>query len=251
VPSFEKSNRTLSFLGTDIPYTLTRSAERRSLVVKIEETGQVRVLAPARLAEAVIFRFLKQKAHWIRRKTIEVKDRQQYLSQRVFAAGQEFLFLGQKFRIEIEETAASRAKVTFDGNRWTVRLPETVSAEGQQHHIRSQMIRWYREQAKEILGGRVWHYGRIMAVQPQTIAIRTQRRIWGSCDYRQKSVRLNWQIVMAPLAVIDYVVVHELCHLTVPNHSRRFWQKVAQVMPDYQKRQKWLKDNALDLVLPR
>ena len=138
----------------------------------------------------------------------------------------------------------------FDGSQWLIRLPEVESGEPHRTHIRPKMIQWYQQQAKEIIGGRVWHYARIMNVQPQTIAIRNQRRIWGSCDYRKKSIRLNWQIVMTPLSVIDYVVVHELCHLAVPNHSPRFWRKVAQVIPDYLHRQKWLKDNAWELILP-
>ena len=111
------------------------------------------------------------------------------------------------------------------------------------------MIQWYRRQAEEILGSRLFHYARLIGVEPKKIAVRTQKRLWGNCDYRTRTIHLNWQIVLAPLEVMDYVVVHELCHLIVPNHSKRFWQRVEKTMPDFKKHKQWLKDHAVDMVV--
>lgn len=89
-----------------------------------------------------------------------------------------------------------------------------------------------------------------MGLAPQRITVKTQKRLWGSCNHHGRSINLNWMLVMTPLMVIDYVVVHELCHLLVPNHSRRFWKHVAQYFPDYQASEKWLKTHAPEMQLP-
>ena len=89
-----------------------------------------------------------------------------------------------------------------------------------------------------------------MKLEVGEVNVRTQRRIWGSCHPRTKKIFLNWQIIMAPIEVIDYVIVHELCHLLVANHSKRFWSKVARFKPDYKEQIRWLRSNAFDMVLP-
>ena len=116
--------------------------------------------------------------------------------------------------------------------------------------IKEKLIKWYRAQAEEIFGGRVFYFSRIMGLEPQKIAVKTQKRIWGSCGYHDKAISLNWQLVFAPMDVIDYVVVHELAHLDTPNHSRKFWKSVANILPDYKMRQNWLKNNRLSMKLP-
>jgi predicted metal-dependent hydrolase len=116
--------------------------------------------------------------------------------------------------------------------------------------IKRAMLAWYKQQAKEILGARLFSFSRRMRLEPRHVQIRTQKHIWGSCHHKRRSIHLNWQLVLTPFFVIDYVIVHELCHLIVPDHSRRFWQKVEEILPSYKADQKWLKDNALDLRLP-
>ncbi|MCK5254807.1 MAG: M48 family metallopeptidase, partial [Deltaproteobacteria bacterium] len=82
--------------------------------------------------------------------------------------------------------------------------------------------------------------------RPRIVKVKEQKRRWGSCTAKG-NLYFNWRCVMAPSAVIDYIVVHEMSHLAIPNHSKRFWQKVGSVLPDYKKRRKWLKDNGLRL----
>ncbi|MCK5215931.1 MAG: M48 family metallopeptidase, partial [Candidatus Omnitrophica bacterium] len=93
-------------------------------------------------------------------------------------------------------------------------------------------------------------YARLMGSWPRKIAVRTQKRIWGSCSKSQQRINLNWCLIMASLPVIDYVVVHELCHLGVANHSGRFWKKSEKIFPDHKIRKKWLRSRAGDMVMP-
>jgi predicted metal-dependent hydrolase len=116
--------------------------------------------------------------------------------------------------------------------------------------LRQELEVWYRSQALEILGGRVVYHSRRMKVPFHEVAVRTQKRLWGSCHIGSKKINLNWKLVMAPIEVIDYVVVHELSHLLVANHSKRFWKTVEGFMPGYKDHHAWLKKNSTRMVLP-
>jgi predicted metal-dependent hydrolase len=106
-----------------------------------------------------------------------------------------------------------------------------------------------RDDAARLINERVALYAEKLQLFPQKVAVRDQRRRWGSCSARTGAVNLNWRLVMAPLEVLDYVVVHELSHIKHPNHSPVFWAHVAQFVPDYKVRRKWLRENGGRLVL--
>lgn len=206
--------------------------------------------APLAAQERRIFDFLRSKEQWILRKVREAENARAVLEQKRFENGHSFLFLGRKYPLEIFPDGGQRVRCDFDGTKWTVRVPADWDQEKRHKGIRDQMALWYQAQAKEILGGRLFHFARVLGVEPKEIAIRTQKRVWGNCDYRRQRIHLNWLIILAPREVVDYVVVHELCHLLVPNHSRRFWKKVEQILPDFKSRRKWLKEHFLDMTLP-
>jgi hypothetical protein len=221
------------------------------MVITIEEAGDVLVYAPQFVQIQEIHKFIHEKSDWIQQRVRKAKDFTSRLKEKRFDHGQEFLFQGKKYALNVRENHfLKRSKINFDGIRWTVEVSSESSNGRRQQEIKRLLILWYQTQAKEIFGSRLFNYARIMQVEALDITVRSQKRIWGCCDHRKKRVSLNWHLVMSPLAVIDYVVVHELCHLFVPNHSRKFWNRVKQFMPDYRKREQWLKDHALDMKLP-
>ena len=108
--------------------------------------------------------------------------------------------------------------------------------------------RRYIETARSIFTQKAAYYARIMGVTYNRIAIREQKTRWGSCSSKG-TLSFNWRLMLAPPAILDYVVVHELCHLTHMDHSKAFWQAVASVYPDYAAARKWLKEHGRELVL--
>lgn len=104
----------------------------------------------------------------------------------------------------------------------------------------------YRQAAKEYIPRRVEHYLPMTGGRYERITIRAQKTRWGSCSARG-TLSFNWKLMLAPPDVLDYVVVHELCHLTYMNHSREFWEAVERVMPDYRTRRRWLKEHGSEL----
>lgn len=104
----------------------------------------------------------------------------------------------------------------------------------------------YRQAAKEYIPKRVRFYADILQVDYGKITIRDQKTRWGSCS-SSGNLNFNWRLILAPPKVLDYVVIHELCHRKEMNHSTRFWQYVESIMPDYKEQRKWLKDNGSSL----
>ena len=105
----------------------------------------------------------------------------------------------------------------------------------------------YIRKAKETITKRVSYFARLMGVSYRNITIREQKTRWGSCAANGK-LNFNWLLILAPPEVLDYVVVHELCHRREMNHSQAFWKEVEKILPDYRERQKWLKDNGWRLM---
>jgi hypothetical protein len=246
-----KTSCSLQTKEGEIPFVLSRSSGRRTLTVSVDDRAAVKVASPFAMNERDIYRFIHEKAPWIVAKIKETKRNRDIVEQKEFGDGHEFLFLGRKYPVKVNEADIKRSRILFDPTAgWSVSVPGGLTREQCRAQVKQKMLQWYLVQAKEILGGRIFHYSRLMAATPQKIAIRTQKRLWGCCDYRRQAIRLNWQIILSPMDVIDYVVVHELCHLKVPSHSKRFWNNVKKVMPDFQLQRRWLKTNHWDMVLP-
>jgi len=104
-----------------------------------------------------------------------------------------------------------------------------------------------RERARGIINARAAHWAALLDVKYNRIAIKGQRSLWGSCS-RKGNLNFNWRLAAAPPEALDYVVVHELCHLREMNHSRKFWAHVAAACPDYKTHRRWLRDNTAALM---
>ncbi len=233
-----------------ISYTLTRSARRRTIEISVSEQARVRIAAPRYALLRDIHDFIHQKSDWIVNKLREMNQYRESLPRRQYRDGCLFYFLGQSYPLRVCSGNVRRAKIHFDGTQWRVQLPLQITEKEQTVLVKQQLLKWYRQQAEEILGSRLFHYSRLTGLEPQKIAIRTHRRVWGNCHYQRKVIHLNWQLVFFPQPVIDYVIVHELSHLDVPNHSKKFWHKVGTVLPDYKYYRQWLKNHSRQMALP-
>lgn len=233
-----------------IDYSLTRSSRRRTMEISITDGLEVKVAVPRFVPQKEIQSFIKEKAEWIIRRLDEAYHVKKTIEQKQYSHGHEFLFLGKRYPLSVGPGDGRAAAIDFDGQCWNILLPVDLDPEDHGPAIKKALTGWYRAQAEEVMGGRIFHYARLMGLEPKKVAVRSQKRIWGSCHHSSGAINLNWQLIMTPLEVIDYVVVHELAHLEVPDHSRRFWKRVEKTLPDYKTRQKWLKERALDMVLP-
>ncbi len=208
-------------------YTLTR-ADRKTISIKIADDGSVLVTVPCRLSDQQIKQFVAKKAGWI------TKTRQRVLDAVARQAEFDPLRSGSLWLL---------------GNRYPIRQGEETAFDGVCFIVKSvsffdekpELISLYRRLAAELIRNRVEEYAPRVGVQPSGVKITSPKTRWGSCSGNDR-LCFNWKLVFAPLAAVDYVVVHELCHIRHHNHAPRFWAAVAEVLPDYKKREKILQE---------
>lgn len=230
------------FGNTTIEYEIRRS-ERRKKTVQITVDGNgVQVAAPCTTPDDDVQAIVRKRAPWILR---HMSRRTLQATPKRFVSGETLPYLGRNVRLVVDSAVVRSPEVRFDHWRFRVTVPSRLAGDERRAAIRRGVIGWYRARAEDRLRSRVayWcpHLGHR---EPPRVLIRDQRHRWGSCA-PDGTLRFNWRLVMAPPALIDYVVVHELAHLTVAGHSQRFWDLVGRVMPDYKGRRARLADAGL------
>jgi predicted metal-dependent hydrolase len=212
-------------------------SKRKTLALIVKPDGSLIVRAPLRASEKVIREFIEQHAEWIKKKQAEAlvslpPEPKQYV------AGETFLYLGNAYSLEIVK--GQKKPLLLEGS--------FKLAESAQSKAGLVFERWYRAQAKQILTERVHLYASQYGFQYKKIGITSARTRWGSCS-ADGSLNFSWRLILTPMEAVDYVVLHELVHTVFHNHSRRFWNKVEAIMPDYKERRKWLRKNGQPLML--
>lgn len=210
---------------------------RRSLALIVRPDGSLVVRAPLRTPDVIIRAFVESKADWVRKHQAAAAASPPRAA-RGFSEGQLLWFLGRQYPLRVDP--AARAALTFREafilSPRAMQQPEQV------------LTAWYRSQSQEVLAERVQFYAGQYGFTAQGIRITSAERRWGSCGAKN-SLNFAWRLIMAPLEVVDYVVVHELAHTREKNHGRGFWGIVKMVMPDYAEKRKWLNENGEKLRL--
>lgn len=230
----------VEFNGRLIEYTVVRSTRRKKTIeITLDPERGVLVRSPARTTRKDIAELVQKRAGWIlNHATEDVLDP----TPRRFADGETLLYLGEQIPIVASTAPDRRVSVSLEDGAFQIATPTGISEEDGAAAVKEVVERWYRREAARLLPDTVLRWqGKVSRKKPTQVLIRSQRRRWGSCS-SDGSIRLNWRIVMAEPALIDYVVVHELAHLAVMDHSPRYWQKVESAMPDYRLRRKRLNE---------
>ncbi|MFA7686081.1 MAG: SprT family zinc-dependent metalloprotease [Candidatus Gracilibacteria bacterium] len=210
-------------------YKLIRS-RRRTICLSITQEATLVVKAPLLTPMRYIEQFIVEKKNWINKKITEIKSRPK-AKIKEYENGEDFLYLGKSYQLRIAPT------------KIPVQLKDEliISTTVWPHH-KDALKKWYKSEALKIIGDRCKIYSEIMNCSPKSIKISHAMKRWGSCTASGK-LNFSWRLVMTPIEIIDYVIVHELSHLHHLNHSRRFWETVKNTIPDYKKREHWLKEN--------
>ncbi len=225
-------------------YTVIRRRRKRHLTLTVSADNTVSVSVPKRISEKEVRDFVLEKIDWVKQKiSHNQKTRKPYIKKK-FIQGEEFLFLGQTYILNIVQ--GSKGKACIDGSNLKASIPKRV--DNTKEYIQARIVDWYKTTSYKTLLERISMYEREIGVSINDLKIKTLKRSWAHCT-RKGAVTFSWNLVMAPLNIIDYVVVHELCHLIHLNHSKKFWSKVASIIPDYKECKKWLLVNENSLRL--
>ncbi|MFW5447259.1 MAG: M48 family metallopeptidase, partial [Methylophagaceae bacterium] len=185
--------------------------------------------------------FVKQKTNWIQKKLAQQAERN--VQEKQFVDNESFLFLGEQLTLRLYEEDSvpsikkSASEIKFYGRLNKISKPA----------IRGAIIDWYKKQADGYLTARTHWLSDVTSLHPNSITIKSYKARWGSCSIKSE-INFNWQLIQAPPEVIDYVITHELCHLSHHNHSPKFWALVEHYIPDFKLRRQWLKDNGYKLT---
>lgn len=220
----------IALAGGVVEYRIRASTRRRTLGLALHPDGTLTVSAPHTLPLKVIREFVASQRGWIDTRRRRLAARRGAPMR--FETGAALPLLGGELRLHIEP-GGGRGRCRRDGERLHVRVPDAGAAH-------AAVEAWYRRQAQAHFRARVAHFAPHIGRAPNAIQVRAQRTRWGSCSARGV-ISLNWRLLQLPAALLDYVVVHELCHLRVPNHSPRFWAEVARVLPDWRERRRALR----------
>lgn len=213
-----------------------RTNRSKSADVRVED-GAVSIVVPKGLDCDRISQILDDKRQWIKNKIYLHRDAMP-VSSKEYVSGESFAYLGRNYRLKVNRGHFKPVKLVQ--GRLVVSVPNGTE---QPHMIRNALVRWYKYHAEQKLQEKAKRYAAIIGVEPVSVGIKTFKSRWGSCSAKGK-IDFNWKIIMAPNRMVDYLVVHELCHLMHHDHSPRFWKEVERVVPDYQECREWLKVNA-------
>ncbi len=236
--------RKASAVPSDIDYTIARSARRRSVSIEVR-AGKVVLRAPMAVADSVLLTFLAQKADWVRRKIAEQQVSVNTVPTRSYEAGALVPFMDQELTLVIGMGSAAAVK-RVDNNLHV--LLSSRSSQSREQQIKRLVSRWYQQQALIVLTQKTQQLCQRMALACTQVTIKATRSKWGHCT-SAGAIQYNWQILLAPEAIVDYLVAHEVSHLRHHNHSAEFWALVASVCPDFKQQRRWLKQQSAHLAL--
>ena len=233
-----------------VAYRLLRSARRRTVVLTLHPERGLVVYAPLRLSQRSLEGILREKSRWILSKTEQMEQERRRRNPVECAPGNLLPWQGGWYPLAVESNGRQRELGLAGGVLWLglpPRILTRLEADGLRGPaLREEVVAGYRAAARAVLTERTAHYAPRLGVRPASIRIKGQQRRWGSASAKG-AVNFNWRLILAPPPVLDYVVVHELCHLLELNHSPRFWAQVAMQLPDYRARQVWLREHGPDL----
>lgn len=189
----------------------------KKLLINIDETGFITIKAPNNTSKEEIINAIKHHGKLIKEKLNEISRIKERPRIRSYDEQGRFLHLGKEYF-----------------------LHELIDIDGlSEEELKIKLKKFYISSCKKIVAERIKIYQGQLGVKPKTIEIEESKTKWGSCN-SDKKITFNYKLAMAPIEAIDYVIVHELCHLLHMNHDRSFWRRVGSILPDYKKRQELL-----------
>lgn len=220
----------------DINYEVIRRKRKSSSLI-VENDGTVKLIVPQDALNEDIEKIIESKRYWIYTKRSEFEALNYSRVDRKFVNGQGFLYLGVSYRLELVD----ELEVDIKLYRGKFYMKRSKASNGKEV-----FKSFYKEKGLSRIIERINIYKSMMGVEPQNIRIMELKNRWASCT-DEGNLNFNWKCIMAPLSIIDYIVVHELAHLIYKDHGTEFWNMVDKIISDYENRKNWLRDNGAGL----
>lgn len=227
--------------NTQLPYEVVRS-RRSTTDIIIERDGSLLIRAPEWVDDDQVANIVESKHYWIYKGLAEWRDLNATRLFREFKNGEGFLYLGRAYRLRL--VSDQEEPLQLKNGRFT--LNRALVEAGDLETAKAAFRDFYIAKGLERLDERMAYYAPKVGVSPTGLAVRELGHRWASCSPRGK-LAFHWKCMMAPQTIIDYIVVHELCHFHHPDHTDAFWNEVDKVLPDFRERKEWLRTHGAQL----
>lgn len=207
-------------------------SNRKSIALQVCNDTSLIIRAPFHATDAYIEKVILKHHQWLAKKQKEILLRQLKFPVKEFTEGESFFFMGKEYVLRL--VCKQREPLVIRNNSFL--LKENVT------NPRVIFIGWYKKMARITLPGRVAIFANQFGFGYHKVSITNAQKQWGSCSH-SGNLNFSWRLIMAPLRVIDYVIIHEMVHLDIKNHSKDFWKKVKDYLPEYKTHREWLKKN--------
>lgn len=219
-------------------YRIIKS-ERKTISLTIERDNSITIKAPLKATDTQISNFFDKKQLWIYKKLEEKKSFINSINNKEYVNWEWFYYFWRMYKLKLVENVDFKLrfyKNAFELNKKYINNWKDV------------FIEWYKLKFNEKILPRVKFLSQKYWFKPNKISVKNLSNRWGSCT-KENNINFHWKIMLAPISVIDYIIIHELCHIKEKNHSPRFWDNLCKIMPDYENHKEWLKINWWDLTL--
>ena len=219
-------------------YTLRHPSRVKRVTLKVEPPDQIIISAPKRTSKRTIESFIEENKSWIKDQLRKPNSKKNQVESKT-----QIMIFGRMYQKHFLSDSSQPLGIYINHNSLILNFPH-LKSDHQQKKIDQELIIFLKKSARIYLQKQLSSYAKLMNVEYQALTLREQKTRWGSCS-GQDRISLNWRLVHYPPSVINYVIVHELAHLIQRNHSRQFWQIVAQFDPDYSEHRSYLKKHGI------
>lgn len=219
--------------------------KRKTIGLEVNIDGEIKVSVPIGVTNEILDKVLEKKYNWLVKKREELIEKGMKRIVRKYITGENYFYLGKEYKLKIvKDIYLKKPQV----NLWDDNIIVYCKSSNKEQ-VRQILEKWYRSKTLELSIERIKLYTTgFFDKEPLGIQVKEQKRRWASCTYDNK-ILINWRCSMAPIEIVDYIIVHELCHMDIKNHSKDFWNRVKEVLPDYKIREQWLKENGVRIEL--
>ncbi len=230
--------------STEIPYEI-RASDRAVRLRVVVTPGRVEVITPPEASPERIAAFVQQKRRFIYNRAETLRERALLVSPPRYISGAKILFRGRLLKLRVEPADVFSIELNY-ATAFHLRVPRDLPEEDRERQVESTVLAWLRARVEEDAKALVRRHAPRLGTEPAGVRLGSPKTKWGSCG-TDRILRLHWRLVAAPRPVLEYVVVHELCHLIERHHGPTFWRRVGTLLPDWEIRHAWLMRHGVEL----
>lgn len=232
-----------------IDYSVEYKKGKKDISLSVCLNEGVKLIVPEGINSTQIEAILHKKAPWILKKKYEFDEIVDPVSPKEFVSGEKFPYLGRHYRLKVyKDEKINKPLLNYRQGRFIARIPIHMTDREKVNELKLLFKEWYIQHGEKKIEERLNIYCPRMQRWPAKIEMKEQHKRWGTCT-KEGNIYLNWRIIMAPMPIVDYVLVHELAHLKYLDHSTDYWRFVRSILPDYEQRKEWLRINGPTLSL--